>query len=151
MSPDLQPAADAGALQIGTPNILSMAPLLGTLPMTLEAGIDAIRAKSLKLTSFIIELADVYLEKFGFVLATPREPTRRGGHVALRHENAVQICAALRAAFIIPDFRPPDIVRLGPAPLYTRFVDCVDCVQRMLSIMQNRTYAGFPSERGMVS
>jgi hypothetical protein len=71
------------------------------------------------------------LARFGVSVATPREDARRGGHLALVHSDASRVCRALRAAGVIPDFRPPDIIRLAPVPLYTRFADCWEAVCRL--------------------
>lgn len=151
MSPALQPAGGAGALQIGTPNILSMAPLLGALEMLAEAGIERLRAKSLALTDFLMALVETELGAWGFTFATPREPHRRGGHVALVHPEAVRLCKALRQAQVIPDFRPPHIVRLAPVPLTTSFLDCCEAVQRLKRILETRTYLEFAAERDLVT
>jgi kynureninase len=151
MAADIVAEEHAGAMQIGTPNILSMAPLLGSLPMILEAGIEAIRTKSLELTGILVELFDDCLGELGFELVNPRDENRRGGHIALKHEKAIQICFALRAQGIIPDFRPPDIVRLGPSPLYTRFIDCLEAIISLRQIVKERSYTHFPVERALVS
>ena len=73
---------------------------------------------------------------FGVDVATPRD--RRGGgvtRVALRHPAAWQLCQALLDDGVVPDFRPPDVVRIGPAPLYTRFVDVWDGLDRLRRIL----------------
>src|SRR5262249_38861484 len=121
MSADLRPAPGAGALQIGTPHVLSMAALDGSLRLIHEAGLDRLRAKSLALTAFLMELSDARLAAQGFVIVTPREANRRGGHVALAHPEAQRICHALRQSGIVPDFRPPNIVRLAPIAMYNTF------------------------------
>jgi len=151
MSAMLESAEGAGALQIGTPNLLSMAPLIGTVPMLLEAGIDRIRAKSLAMTELMMDVADDILATHGFVVANPREQERRGAHIALAHPEASRICRALRASGVVPDFRPPDIVRLAPSPLYTRFADCVEALAILDHIMESRGYERYPSGRELVS
>ncbi len=140
MSGTLDPAPHAGALQIGTPQILSMAPLLGALDMIAEAGSDAIRRKSLELTSYLMTLVEEELGDHGFAFANPREDARRGGHVALVHPEALRLGKALRAAGVVTDFRPPDIVRLAPVALYVRFQDCYEAVRRLKAIMVRRDY-----------
>ena len=151
MARRFEPAAGAGSLQIGTPPILGMAPLIGALETIREAGIDAIRAKSLALTAYLRELADSRLAGFGFDLATPVEDERRGGHLALVHPDAPRICRAWIAAGVIPDHRPPDIIRIAPAPLYTRFEDCREAVGRLRRIMEDRAYEAYPAERGLIT
>ena len=148
---ELDAAPDANALHIGTPNILSMAPLSGSLEIFAEAGIENIRAKSLRLTQFLMDLADAELSQFGFHVGTPREPERRGGHVALLHPDAAAISRALRQANVIPDYRPPNIIRLAPVPLYNSFTDCLAAVRRLKNIMESGNYADETVERGLVT
>src|SRR6185295_17865465 len=86
MSPTHEPAEGATALHVGTPPILSLAPLLGSLELIAEAGgIDALRRKSLQQTQLLMDLADRQLAPHGFTIVNPREPAARGGHVALAH------------------------------------------------------------------
>lgn len=150
MSPDWIPASGAGALQIGTPNILSMAPLEGSLAMLDQAGIEAMRSKSLRLTEFLMQMADELLSPRGFEIVTPREAKRRGGHVSLQHPDAARIVRALRAVGVIPDFRPPNIVRLAPAPLYTRFTDCSEAIQRLATLLEEQSYQQIETGRELV-
>ena len=151
MEATFEPADGAGGLQVGTPHILSMAPLGGALEVIEEAGIAAIRAKSLALTGFLRALVEAELGDFGVGIATPVEDHRRGGHVALTHPDAARLCRALIAAGVIPDYRPPDIVRLAPVALYTSFADVLAAVERLQGILLNRTYDAYPAERGLVS
>ena len=150
MEQTLDAAPDANALHIGTPNILSMAPLSGSLEIVAAAGIANIRAKSLRLTAFLMELADAELAAFGFTVGTPREAERRGGHVALLRPDAAAISRALRQANVVPDYRPPNIIRLAPAPLYNSFADCLEAVRRLKQIMESKSYADDAPERGLV-
>jgi kynureninase len=151
MSNDLEHADGASAYHIGTPNILGMAPLLGALELVNGAGIANIRARSLALTSFMIELFDSELSGLGFSLATPREDGRRGGHIALRHQEAPRICKALKQRKVIPDFRPPDIVRLAPSPLYTSFTEAAQTIAVLKDIVESKAYLEFPNVREMVA
>jgi len=124
MSPDFEPRADAGKWQISSPGILGSATLRGSLALINEAGIDAIRRKSLLMTAYLMSLADARLAAppYRFRVGTPREDTRRGGHVALeRDDGAEAVCAALEARGVVPDYRPPDVIRIGPSPLYGTF------------------------------
>ncbi len=151
MGPDFEPAAGAGSLQVGTPHILSMAPLVGALDVIEEAGIAAIRAKSLALTRFLRDLALAELAEFGIGSVTPTEDDRRGGHIALTHPDAARVCRALVAAGVVPDHRPPDIIRLAPVALYNTFADVADAVGRLKRIFKERSFEVYPSERGLVS
>jgi kynureninase len=133
MAHQFEPAPAAGGWQLGTPHILSMAPLLGSLELIAEAGIESIRQKSLALTSYLRELVHEQLPEFGCV--TPVEDDRRGGHLALTHPDASRISRALRRHGVIPDHRPPDIVRMAPVALYTSFADVAEAVRRLRSIL----------------
>jgi kynureninase len=149
-SPTLTPASDAGAMQISTPCLASMAPLIGSLEMIQTAGIERIREKSLKLTQFLMDLITCGLGEYGFEFANPLSEHRRGGHVALVHEAGAQISKAWRAASVVADFRAPDIIRLAPSPLYTSFHDCYEAVSRFQPIMQDRSFERFSDEPGVV-
>ena len=151
MGPIFEPAEGAGSLQVGTPHILSMASLIGALDVIEAAGIDAIRIKSLALTRFLRELAEAELSEFGVGCVTPREEDRRGGHIALTHPDAARVCRALLAEGVVPDHRPPDILRLAPVALYTSFADVSEAVARLRRIFLERTFERFLNERGLVS
>jgi kynureninase len=146
----LDAAPGAGALQIGTPNILSMAPLQGALELFAQAGMENLRRKSLALTAFLMALVDRELEAYGVTILNPREDDRRGGHVAMQHPEALRIGKALRARGVVPDFRPPNILRFAPVPLYTSFADCGQAVQILKSILLTGAYAEYPQGRDMV-
>jgi kynureninase len=133
---EFDPAGDAEALQISTPFVLSMAPLLGSLSIISQAGIQAIRAKSLQLNSLLIELVDSRLRHQGVSLITPREDRRRGGHVALAHPKAESLCRELHERQVVADYRKPDLLRLCPNSLYTSFEDCFDVIERLASIIE---------------
>ena len=151
MAPEFSPAATAGAWQIGTPAVLGAAALYGSLSLIREAGIERLREKSLALTGLLIELADRHLASLGFEVGTPREPERRGGHVALEHPEAVRITRALKARGIVPDFRPPNVIRLAPVPLYTRYCDVGALVAALESIVSSGEHLQFAGERAAVA
>ncbi|THE13273.1 kynureninase [Bacillus timonensis] len=145
------PADSAGAFQIGTPHVLSLAPLLGSLDMFREAGIEQIRTKSLLLTNFLLELIDAELVGMGFTIGSPREEYVRGGHVGLEHKEAARICKALKENGIIPDFRAPNMIRLAPVPLYNSFEDVWNVIQMLKTIMEEKQYEKFTNERDVVA
>ncbi|MDO9508732.1 MAG: kynureninase [Thermovirgaceae bacterium] len=154
MNLEFIPALSAGAWQISSPSILGSAAVGGALKITLEAGLDRIREKSLALTSFFMRLVETYLSKppYGFRIGTPGEPERRGGHVALEHPTeAMRINEALIARNVIPDFRPPDVIRIAPAALYTTFHDVWQVAVHLKGIMDGREYERFSKERKAVS
>jgi kynureninase len=151
MEHDLVPAESAGAYQIGTPNILSLAPLLGSLEIFADAGIARVREKSLGLTGYLMELVEERLASMGFGIGTPREDHRRGGHVALEHVEAARICGALKANGVVPDFRPPNVIRLAPAPLYTSYHELWRTVEILRRIVEEGQHEKYSNERGVVA
>ncbi|HVL58660.1 MAG TPA: kynureninase [Burkholderiaceae bacterium] len=122
--------------------------LCGTAPqlslIALEAALDAfdgidlqqVRDKSVALGETFIALADTQLAGFGFELSCPRDPQRRGSQVSLAHPNGYAIVQALIARGVIGDFRAPDILRFGFAPLYVRHVDVWDAVAALRDVMR---------------
>nr|WP_091835393.1 kynureninase [Marininema halotolerans] len=151
MDHTLQPASHAGAFQIGTPHILSLAPLLGSLDLFHEAGMEAIRRKSLSMTRYLMMLVETELLHKGFSFGNPMEDTRRGGHVCLIHDEAVRICKALKARGIVPDYRAPNVIRLAPISLYTSYTEVWEAIQQLKTIIENKEYEGFEKERGVVA
>lgn len=141
------PADDAGAWQISTPPLLAMAPLDGALDIIEAAGIDEIRTKSLTMTAYLQFLVDEKLEEVGYENGTPREATRRGGHVAIEHDNAYQISQALRDRGVVVDFRPPNVIRVCPSPLSTRFEEVWAVTDVMREIVETGEYETFESRR----
>lgn len=151
MSAQHEPAAGAAALHIGTPHLLSLAPLLGSLELIAAAGgISALRAKSLALTDHLLACIEADLTPLGFTVATPRAAPARGGHLALAHPDAWRVCQALRAAGVVPDFRAPDLIRLAPSPLYTSFADCTEAIARLKKLIVTRAHEAFPTAPGIV-
>ncbi len=132
----------------GTPSVLGLALVAAGVRSLADVGIEALRAKSVALTSLVVDLADDWLAPLGFTVVTPRDPARRGGHVALAHRDAWPICRTLvEQRAVIPDFRAPDIVRVAPVPLYTRFVDVWDGLDRLRDLVASHAHvlAGTPS------
>jgi kynureninase len=123
MGPGYAPAPGITRFTTGTPPILGLTAARTGIELSIEAGIEAIRAKSTLLTGFAIELADELPAPAGVTVGSPREPAIRGGHVALVHDRARELTAALAARDVIADFRAPDVIRIGLSPLTTRFAD----------------------------
>jgi len=153
MSLDFEHAQSAGGWQISSPAILSSAPLEGSLRVLQEAGMAALREKSLRMTSYLIYLVDRLLSKepYNFSVGTPREPTRRGGHVAIEHEDALRIGEALRSRGVIPDFRPPNILRIAPVPLYNRYHEIWQVVQHLKDIVDKKEHERYSRTRKAIS
>jgi kynureninase len=153
MSLDFKHARSAGGWQISSPAILSSAPVEGSLRAILEAGIERIREKSLKMTAYLMYLVDEFLSEspYDFSIGTPREAERRGGHVAVEHEEALRISGALRARGVVPDFRPPNVIRIAPIPLYNTYGEMWKVVQHLKEIVDKKEYERFPKERKAIS
>ncbi|WP_040285193.1 kynureninase [Sporosarcina koreensis] len=145
------PAADAGALQMGTPHLLSSAPLIGSLELLDEVGIPAIRERSLALTGYLLDLVNTELGDHGFTAASPADAAERGGHVFLVHPEAARICKALKANGLIPDFRAPNGIRLAPVALYNTFEEVRQAVLLLKRIMVEEQYKQFENKRDVVA
>jgi kynureninase len=151
---DFEPAASAGGWQISSPGILGSSTMPGALAVINEAGIDRIREKSIRMTSYLIELVGAVLSgtPYDFTIGSPLDPRRRGGHVALEHpREAVRICAALRARGVVPDLRPPNVIRLAPVALYNTYREIWRVVRHLKEIVDLREYRKFSSQRKAVS
>lgn len=127
MGPAFQPQPDIRRLLLGTPSIVALAAAEEGIATTVEAGIEAVAAKARALTGFALDVCD----QLGLPSSTPRDPSRRGAHVAVHHPNAAPLVAALADRRVITDFRGPDIVRIGCSPLTTRFADVFDGLSRL--------------------
>lgn len=150
MSSDFLPADDAGRFLIGTPHVLSLAPIIGALELIKRAGIEAIREKSLELTGAFFQLVR-RLERFGVRVITPQEKESRGGHVTLSHPAAGKLSRALRSRGVIPDYRRPNLLRLAPAPLYTSFAECERAVDILEEILTTGAHEQLPDRDGPVT
>jgi len=140
---EFEHAKSAGGWQISSSNILCSAPLDGALKVTLEAGIEKIREKSIEMTEYLIFLVDHYLAKefYNIMIGTPRDPTKRTGHVALEHNEASKICEFLLKKNIIVDFRPPNVVRIAPTALYNTYQEIwytVQTIKEIISDLNNK-------------
>ena len=121
MGPGYDPADGIRSFISGTPPILAMVPLEASLDLLEEAGIDAVRDKSVALTEFAVRVHDALLAPLGVELASPRDPGMRGGHITLRRNGFREITAVLWGEGVIPDYRDPDGIRIGLSPLSTSF------------------------------
>jgi len=151
MKHEFTPSDTAGAYQIGTPHILSMAPLAGSLELYKEATIERIREKSLKSTAYLMSLINEELSEFNFVVGNRLDDAFRGGHVCLEHDDAARICKALKLNGIVPDFRAPNVIRLAPIAFYTSYVDVWNSVQILKKIMVEKQYEEFQNEREIIA
>ena len=123
MGPDWTPSPGVRAFISGTPPITGMLPLIDQLDVVEEAGMAAIREKSIALTEFAVRLTETELAPYGVTLASPRDPAERGGHVTLNHPRMREVTEVLWRQDVIPDYRDPDGLRLGLSPLSTSFTE----------------------------
>ena len=144
-------ARDISQYQIGTPHVFSLAPLIGSLELFEEAGIERIREKSLELTDFMLEMIDAELKEYHIEVVSPMDRTIRGGHILIGHEKAAGINEALKSKGVIPDFRAPGYVRIAPVALYNSFEDVYHTVRILKDIMDDKLYEKFGNKRGVVA
>ncbi|QKY19445.1 kynureninase [Halolamina sp. CBA1230] len=138
------PEQSAGAWQIGTVPMLSAAPLEGSLDLLDEAGIDRVRAKSLELTELLATLvADLSEAEYEYSVGTPAAGERRGGHVAVEHPDADRVSQALRERGVVVDYRPPNVIRICPAPLYVGFADVYDVAEQLRAVIDEGAHEAF--------
>jgi kynureninase len=149
MNMEYTPADSAGAWQIGTPPLLSAAPLEGSVELLREAGIERLREKSLALTDFLIALVDDRLPEVS--VGTPRDHDARGGHVAVEHPDAERLSAALKDRGVVVDFRPPNVVRVCPAAPYTSFADVLEVVDEIEAILDSGAHEAYATSEGGVT
>lgn len=150
MDHTMDPALDVAAYQIGTPHVLSLAPVIGALELFEEVGIKKVREKSLQLTDYMLALIQQELSDHDFTIGNPVDESR-GGHILLEHVEAARICKALKEDGVIPDFRAPNGVRLAPVALYNSFEDVWRTVQKLKRIMDEKRYEKFENKRGVVA
>ena len=123
MGPRFEPRAGIAGWLVGTPGILGLTAAEAGIALSAEAGAGPIRAKSVALTEYAIELLEAWLAPLGCSLGSPRDSARRGSHVSIRHPDAKRLTAELIERHVIPDFREPDSIRIGLSPLTTSFED----------------------------
>jgi kynureninase len=141
MGPAYDPVPGIGRFLTGTPDVIGTAAVEEGARLLAEAGIGRLRHKGQRLTDYLITLADAWLAPLGFTLASPRDSAGRGSHVCLHHPEAALISAALTRAGVIGDYRAPGRLRLGPAPITTRFTDIWDAMDAIRRIAGEEAYA----------
>jgi len=151
MGPDYDPVPGVGRFLTGTPDVAGTVAVEEGARLLAEAGIDRLREKGMRLTDYLIALADAWLAPLGCVVASPRDPAHRGSHVCLRHPEAWRIGQALIHEGVIGDYRTPDRLRLGPTPITTRYTDIWDAMDATRRILAGRDYEDFPAEPAQVT
>ncbi len=145
---DYEPAQGVNRFLAGTQPMLSLLTMETALDLVLQAGLTAVRTKSVLMTEYASFLTDSLLAPFGFSLGSPRDPAKRGSHISLRHPDGYRINRALIDEMnVIPDFREPDNIRLGFAPLYTSFTEIWEGFDRICRVMEEKKYEKYPSKR----
>ncbi len=145
---DYQPAPGIQRFLAGTAPMLSMLAMEEALNPLLDAGMDSIRAKSILMTDYASFLTDILLAPLGFTLGSPRDSAKRGSHISLRHKEGYRINRAMIEEMnVIPDFREPDNIRLGFAPLYISFTDIWEGFDRIKRVMEEKLYEKYPKQK----
>jgi kynureninase len=143
-----QPAPGVQRFLAGTAPMLSTLAMEEALNPLLEAGMDALRAKSVLMTDYASYLTDNILAPLGFSLGSPRDSARRGSHISIRHEEGYRINRAMIEELnVIPDFRAPDNIRLGFAPLYVSFTDIWEGFDRIRRVVEEKRYEKYPKQK----
>ena len=151
MDAPYRPAAEASRFLAGSPPVLGLVAVDEGVRLLAEAGIDRLRAASVHLTERLVALADEQLAPLGFALASPREPSRRGGHVVLSHPEAYRIGAAAVARGVVGDVRPPDLLRLAPVPLAVDEAGLVEGIARLRDLVAAGEHLDLPARRARVT
>jgi kynureninase len=154
MRHQFEAAENAGAWQISTPSLLATAPLRGALRLFHDAGLEALRAKSLAQTAYLAHLliaSGLTVPPYDFAIGTPAAPEQRGGHLAVEHPEAARISRALRSRGIVPDFRAPNVIRLAPVPLYTTYYELWQTVQALREIFDTGAHLQLAAGRELVA
>lgn len=133
MGQGYEPAAGIRGFLSGTPPMVGMQPIRDMVALLDEAGIDAVRAKSVALTEFAVELVDSLLPDAA--LASPRDAGRRGGHITIDHPRFAELMPLLWERGVIPDFRRPDGIRLGLSPLSTSFAEVEAGIREIATLL----------------
>jgi kynureninase len=145
MGPDYDPVPGIERFTAGTPPIAGITAVAEGARLLAEAGIGALRDKGVALTEYLITLADAWLAPLGCTVASPRDPARRGSHVCIYHPEGRRIYQALMARDVIIDYRAPDRMRFGPAPITTRFTDLWHALDQTRQILETKAYESFPA------
>ncbi len=149
---DYEAKNDIQRFAAGTPSVLSLAAIEAGLDVMIEAGIQNLREKSIAQSSFLIELVQNLLEPLNFSIASPLDTDTRGSHISIQHQEGYKINRAMiepvdDSPSIIPDFRPPNNIRLGIAPLYNTFEELLLTVIRIKKIVETKEYERFGDEK----
>ena len=147
-----EPSDEIRRFQIASPSIIGIRGVEVAFEMIREAGIANVEAKAALGTQLMIALSEQWLAEMGFTLATPEEPSKRGGHIILKHKDAKQIALALRKLKkVIPDYREPEAIRLAISPLPTSFEEVFEGFQRLRDLVASGDYKQVSMEGNRVT
>jgi kynureninase len=150
--PHYQPAEGLRHFLTGTPMVISLALMEPGLDMLLEAGMPALREKSIQQTSYLVDLWQILLQPLGYRLNSPQDANWRGSHVSLGHDQGLGIdLAMIHDLKLLPDFRPPDNIRIGLAPLYTSYQDIYTTIMGMRRIVEERLFERYSDRAPVVT
>ena len=142
------PAPGAQRFLVGTQPMISLLTMEAALEPTLQAGMDSLREKSILMTDYASYLTSNLLAPFGFSLGSPLDSAQRGSQISIRHEDGYRINRALIEEMnVIPDFREPDNIRLGFAPLYISFTEIWEGFDRIKRVMEEKRYEKYPKQK----
>ncbi len=149
---DYEPADGVQRFLVGTQPMISLLTMEAALEPTLQAGMEAIRQKSILMTDYAVYLTENVLAKYGFGLGSPTDSNKRGSHISIRHADGYRINRALIEEMnVIPDFRAPDNIRLGFAPLYISFAQVWEGFDRIRQVMEEKLYEKYPKQKLLVT
>ena len=149
---DYEPAPGVQRFLAGTQPMISLLTMEASLDSILTAGMDAIRTKSILMTDYASYLTDTWLASLDFTLGSPRDSAIRGSHISIRHPDGYRINRALIEEMnVIPDFRSPDNIRMGFAPLYTSFTEIWQGFDRIKRVIDEKRYEKYPRQKLLVT
>jgi len=137
---DYRPADGIARFMCGTPQVLGLTALECGVDLMLRANIRELRRKSVRLGQLFIERMEQRCAGFGFQLISPADPELRGSQISYAHTNGYEIVQALKERDVIGDFRAPNVLRFGLTPLYLRYADIVELVERLRDICATRAW-----------
>ncbi len=145
---DYTPAPGAQRFLVGTQPMISLLTMEAALEPMIQAGMDSLREKSILMTDYASFLTESWLVPFGFSLGSPVDSATRGSHISIRHPEGYRINRTLIEEMnLIPDFRAPDNLRLGFAPIYLSFADVWEGFDRIRRVMEEKKYEKYPKQK----
>lgn len=139
-TPEYQPADGVRRFVCGTPQVLSLSSLDEALKLWADVDREALFAKSRAMTDFFIEAVEAVCADYPLKLVVPRDATKRGSHVSFDYEHGYGTMRALADRKVIGDFRAPETMRFGFAPLYLRFADVAGAVDHLRAVLDGREW-----------